>query len=91
MACRKKRGRRKNISGIVTDTAIFLCRDMTGRLGRCNTSVMAGRAIVGIYAQVVKGDARKARKVKDIVASRAIQVRRKMTAGFANADLTVVA
>ena len=56
----KKVGRSKISGGIVTDTAIIRCRDMINLLRGCDTSVMAGRAIVGIDAHVVKNRAREA-------------------------------
>jgi len=40
MNCIKKRCRRKNISGNVTDTAIILCRNVIKLLAGCDTRVM---------------------------------------------------
>lgn len=51
----------------MTGTAFGLCRDVVDYLGRCDTCVMAGCAIVRVYAQVAKSDARKGRVVIDIV------------------------
>jgi predicted Rossmann-fold nucleotide-binding protein len=73
MNCKKKRCRGKNNSGIVTDAALLLCRNVINNLGRCDACVVAGGAIVGVYAQVGKGYARKAGKVVGIVTRRAIQ------------------
>ena len=67
MKCVKERCRGKNNSGIVTDTALLLCRNVINNLWGCDTCVMAGGAIVGVYAQVGKGYARKAGKVVRIV------------------------
>ena len=52
--------RRKFSSGIVTETAIISCRDMINLLRGCGTRCMAGRAIFGIDAHVVKNRAHKA-------------------------------
>ena len=51
---------------------------MINDLGRCDTCVVAGGAIVGVYAQVGKGYARKASKVVGVVTRGAIQGRRYM-------------
>ncbi len=68
-----KPSRGKNNSGIVTDAALLICRNVINNLGRCDTCVVAGGTIVGVYAQVIKGYARKAGKVVRIVTRRAIQ------------------
>ena len=59
----------------MTDTAIILCGDVIELFGSCDTRVMAGGAIIGIYALVVKSYTGKAGKVIDIVTGRAIQGR----------------
>jgi hypothetical protein len=91
MSCDKKRCRGKNNSGIVADTAVIFCRDVIDFLGGCDACVMAGRAIVGVYAQVAKSYARKAGKVIDIVTRRTIQGRRYMIDRLSNADPIVMA
>ena len=58
MTCDKKRCRGENNSGIVTSTALLLCRDVINNLRRCDTSGMAGRAVVS-NVTVVKSRARK--------------------------------
>ena len=75
----------------MTDTTLLICRDVINDLGRCDTCVVAGGAIVGVYAQVGKGYARKAGKVVGIVTGRAIQSRRQMIHRLSNTDLTVMA
>jgi len=87
----KKGCRGKNNSGIVADTAIILCRDVIDFLGGCDACVMAGCAIVGIYAQVAESYARKARKVINIVTRRTIQGRRYMIYRLSDTDRTVMA
>ena len=73
MARHKKRGRCKNIGGIVADTAIVLCRDVIGRFGGRITCVMAGCTIAGIYSQVIESNACKAAKITGVVTRRAIK------------------
>lgn len=86
-----KRCRCKHSRGIVTDAAITLCRDMIDYLGCSDTRVMTGRTIVGIYTQVVKGDAREAGKVAGVVTGRAIQACRQMIERLSKADVSVMA
>jgi len=78
-------------SGIVADTAIFVCRDVISFLGGCDTRAMAGCAIVGVYAQVIKRDARESRKISGVMTGRTIQGRRQMIVGLANTHTIVMA
>jgi hypothetical protein len=91
MICNKKGCGGKNNSGVMADTAFLLCRDVISNLGRCDTCVVAGSAIVGVNAQVGKGYARKGGKVVDIVTGGAIQGRWHMIAGLSDTDLAVMA
>ena len=59
VTCSEKHCGGKSNSGIVADTALLFCRDVINNLGCCDTCVVAGGAIVGIYAQVGKGYAGK--------------------------------
>ena len=87
----QERRRGKYTRGIVTHTAVILCRDVIHDLGCRDTRVMTGRAVVGIYAQVVKGYACKADKIVDVVTGRAIQACRQMIRRFSKTDVTVMA
>ncbi len=87
----EQRWRNKTERGIVTDTALALCRDMVGCLACRDTCVMAGRAVVGIDALVVEGDAGKAAEVAGRVTGRAIQSRRHMVQRLPNSDIAVMA
>ena len=75
----------------MTAAALGGGRDMVDDLGRCDTRVMAGRAIVGIDAKVVKGDARKADKVISDVTRRAVERRRYVITRLPEADFAVMA
>ena len=84
--CRCKHGRR-----IMTDTAITLCGDMIHALGCSDARVVTGRTVVGIYAQVIKGDPRKGGEVAGIVTGRAIQACRHVIERLSKTDIAVMA
>ncbi|MAF84187.1 MAG: hypothetical protein CL797_08805 [Chromatiales bacterium] len=83
--------RRKNTSGVVTDTAIILSRNVVHRLRSCDTRVMAGCTIVWIYPQVTEGYSCESREVSDNVTRRAIQGCRYVIGGFSETDFAVMA
>lgn len=91
MQVAQKSRRHKHIGGIVTGTAIILCRYVIDLLRGCDAGVVAGRAVIGIYTHVAERYARKACEVVDVMAGRAIQGRRQMIDRLADADLTVMA
>lgn len=87
----KKRGRGKRIGRIVAYTAFSQRWYMIHYLGRRNSSVMTLRAVIIIYTQMVKSNTDKRIEFIDRVTGRAIQRRRQVINGLADADVTIMA
>ena len=89
---RSLKGRRgKNIGGIVADTAFIQRGNVINRFGGRDAAGVAGRTIVGVYAQMVKLDACKGRELGDTVTARTIEDRRQVIDRFSETDCTFMA
>jgi len=53
----------ERVGRVVAQTALRLCGYMMRDLARCNTAVMAHRAIIRIYVNMVIGDPRESREI----------------------------
>ena len=87
----QKYRRRKYSRGIMTDAAIIPGRYMIHLLGCRDPRVMAGRAVIAVYTQVVKHDTCESGEVVGNMTGRTVQGRGHVVHRLAESDAVVVA